>query len=63
MKKNQQEMLIRNKEIDELIAKRHVACRGCFDDGCVLLKRIAEKFTHITLFDVSTESLKIINDS
>ena len=29
---------------------------------CVLSKRKAEKFTHIALFDVSTDSLKNINE-
>ena len=29
---------------------------------CVLSKRKAEKVTHITLFDVSTDSLKNINE-
>ena len=29
---------------------------------CVSSKRIVEKFTHITLFDVSIDSLKNIND-
>ena len=60
--KHQQNILRLNKEIDDLIANRHVACRGCLATCCVLSKKIAEKFTHITLFDVSTCSLKNIRD-
>ena len=45
-----------NEEIENLITNRQVTRRGCFD------KRIAEKFTHTTLFHVSTGSWKNIND-
>ena len=60
--KHQQKILKLNKEIDDLIANRHVARRGCFDNVLCFITRIAEKFTHITLFGVNTSSLKNIND-
>ena len=60
---HQQEILRLNEEINDLIANRHVARHGCFDNVCVLSKRTAKKFTHTTLFDVNTSSLKSIRDS
>ena len=58
--KHQQKILRLNKEIDDLIANR----RSTVDvlTICVSSKRIAEKFTHITLFGVSTGSLKNISN-
>ena len=60
---HQQKILRPNKEIDDLIANRHVACHGCFDNMLFSSKRIAETFTHISLLDVSTSSLKNISNS
>ena len=57
---HEQKILRLNEVIDDLIKNRHVARHGCFDN--VSLKRIAERFTHITLFNVSIDSLKNIND-
>ena len=37
--KYQQNMLRRNKEIDELIAKRHVDLLTCFDNGLYFIKK------------------------
>ena len=59
---HQKKILRLNKEIDNLIAYRHVARRGCFDNMLCFIKKIEEKFTYITLFDVSTSSFKNIND-
>ena len=59
---HQQKMLGLNEEINDLIANRHVANCGCLATRCVLSKTAAEKFTHATLFDVSTGSLKNISD-
>ena len=61
-KKHQQKILRLNKEIDDLISNRHVARRGCFDNVLCSSKKIAEKFSHITLFDVSIDSLKNTSD-
>ena len=60
--KHQQKILRPNEEIDDLIANRHIARRRCFWQLAVPSKRIAEKFTHITLFDVYIDSLKNISD-
>ena len=60
--KHQQKVLELNKEIDDLIENRHIARRGCFDNVLCFIKKIAEKFIHITLFDVSIGSLKNISD-
>ena len=52
-----------NEKINDLIANRHVARHGYFDDVlCISLKRMAKKFTHTMLFDVSTDSWKNISD-
>ena len=51
-----------NKEIDDLIANRYVPRRGCFDNVLCFMKKTGKKFTHATLFDVSTSSWKNIND-
>ena len=59
---HQQKILRLNKEIDDLIANRHIARRGCFRNVLPSSKRTAKKFTHITLFNVSTDSLKNINN-
>ena len=37
--KHQQKILRLNKEIDDLIANRHVACRGCFDNVLCFIKK------------------------
>ena len=37
--KHQQKILRLNKEIDDLIANRHVACRGCFDNALSFIKK------------------------
>ena len=60
--KHQQKVLELNKEIDDLIENRHIARRGCFDNVLCFIKKIAEKFIQITLFDVSIGSLKNISD-
>ena len=39
----QQKILRLNKEIDDLIAKRHVACRGCFDNVLCFIKKNSEE--------------------
>ena len=36
---HQQEILRLNEEIDDLIANRHVACRGCFDNVLCFIKK------------------------
>ena len=46
--KYQRKILRLNKETDDLLANKHVACRGCFDNVLCFIKKIAEKFTHIT---------------
>ena len=53
--KHQQEILRLNEEIDGLIGNRHVARRGYFDN-------VLWRPTHITLFDVSIDSLKDIKN-
>ena len=60
--KHQQKILRLNKEIDDLIANRHVPRRGCFDNVLCFMKKTGKKFTHAMLFDVSTSSWKNIND-
>ena len=60
--KYQHKILRLNKETDDLLANKHVACRGCFDNVLCFIKKIAEKFTHITLFDVIIDSLKNISN-
>ena len=60
--KHQQKILRLYKDITVLIADRHVARRGCFDNELCFIKKIAEKFNHITLFNVSTSSLINISD-
>ena len=52
---HQQEILRLNEEINELIANRHVARCGCFDNVLCFI-RTAERLTHTTLFDASTGS-------
>ena len=37
--KHKQKILRLNKEIDDLIANRHVACRGCFDNALSFIKK------------------------
>ena len=37
--KHQQKILRLNKEIDDLIANRHLACRGCFDNVLCFIKK------------------------
>ena len=59
---HQHKILGLNEEINDLIAHRHVARRGCFDNVQCFIKRIAERFTHITLFNVNIDSLKNISD-
>ena len=61
-KERQQEILRINEEINNLIANRHVARRGCFDKMLFFIKKKAEKFTHTTLFAVNIDSLKNISD-
>ena len=56
-RKHKQKILRLNKEIDDLVANRHVARRGFFDNVLCFIKK-----NTITLFDVSTGSLKNIND-
>ena len=58
---HQQEILRLNEEINDLIANRHVA-RCVINNVLASSKRRAEKFTHTTLFDVSTDSWKNIGD-
>ena len=53
--KHQQKNLRLNKEINDLIANRHVSRR---DNVLCFIKKIEGKSTHITLFGVSTSSLK-----
>ena len=60
--KHQKKILRLNEEIDDLIANRHVARRGYFDNVLRFIKKIAEKDIHITLFNVSTGNLKNISD-
>ena len=36
---HQQEILRLNEEINDLIANRHVACRGCFDNVLCFIKK------------------------
>ena len=59
--KHQQKILRLNKEIVDLVTGTYAAV-DVLTTCCVSSKRIAEKFTHITLFDVSTDSLKNINN-
>ena len=59
--KHQQKILRLNKEIVDLVTGTYAAV-DVLTTCCVSSKRIAEKFTHITLFDVSTSSLKNISD-
>ena len=60
--KHQQKILRLNKEINDDIAERHVAAVDVLTTCCVSSNRIAERFSYITLFDVSTDSLKNISD-
>ena len=60
--KHQQKILRLNKEIDDLIENRHVARPMFWQRAMFHLKKRAEKFTHITLFDVSIDSLENISD-
>ena len=60
--KHQQKILRLNKEINDVIAERHVAAVDVLTTCCVSSNRIAERFSYITLFDVSTDSLKNISD-
>ena len=53
--KHQQEILRLNEEIDGLIGNRRIARRGYFDN-------VLWRPTHITLFDVSIDSLKDIKN-
>ena len=39
IEKHQQKILTLNKEIDDLIANRHVAFRGCFDNVLCFIKK------------------------
>ena len=59
--KHQQKILRLNKEIVDLVTGTYAAV-DVLTTCCVSSKRIAEKFTHITLFDVSTSSLKNMSD-
>ena len=59
--KHQQKILRLNKEIVDLVTGTYAAV-DVLTTCCVSSKRIAEKFTHITLFDVSTSSLKNISN-
>ena len=36
---HQQEILRLNEEINDLIANRHVACRGCFDNVLCFIQK------------------------
>ena len=62
MQAHHQKSLMLNKEIDDLIKNRHLARRGYFDNVLCFIKRIARRPTHITLFDVSIDSLKNIKN-
>ena len=42
--KHQQKILRLNKEIRDLIANRHVACRGCFDNVLCFIKKNSGEF-------------------
>ena len=59
---NQQKILRLNEEINDIIANRHIARRGCFDNVLCFIKKNSDKFTHTRLFDVSTDSWKNISD-
>ena len=58
----QQKILRLNEEIDDLIANRHVARRGYFDNVLCFIKKNSGEVHPITLFDVITGSLKNISD-
>ena len=57
---HRQSMRGKQQENDDLIKKRHVLRRGYFDNVLYFIKRIAKRFTRITLFDVNIDSLKNI---
>ena len=59
-KEHQQKIFGLNKEINDLIKNRHVARRGYLTTCYIPSRRIAEKLTHTTLFDVNMASLKNI---
>ena len=52
----------KRQEIDDLIKNRHLLRRGYFDNVLYFIKRIAKRFTRITLFDVNIGSLKILRN-
>ena len=60
--KNQHKTLRLNEEIDDHIKNRYVARRGFLTTCYVSSKRIADRFTHITLFVVNIDSFKKISD-
>ena len=60
---HQQKILRLDKEIDDLIKNRHIARREYFDNKLCLLKRIAKRPTHITLFNANIDNLKNIRDA
>ena len=59
---HQQEILRLNEDIDDLIANRHAARRGCFGNVLCFAKKNSKDGHHITLFDVNIDSLKNISD-
>ena len=59
--KHQRKILRLSEEIKDLIAYRYVARRGFLTTCCTPSKRIAKRFTHITLFDVSIDSFRNIS--
>ena len=59
---HQQKIFILNEEIDDLLKNRHVAHRGYFDKVLCFIKKNRKRLTHITLFDVSIDSLKNIRN-